>query len=102
MSRNPVRPRRPGDSEWFEGELPPAQQLRRAFLDLRASCEALECDPENEEPHDACAAKLAQVARLTGKLDLTPEIRKQARRQVMAATRWLASMPVARRHTHPD
>jgi len=64
-------------------------------VDLQASCEALKRDTENDELHDACVAKLAQVARLTGKLELAPEVRKEARGHVMDATRWLASIPVA-------
>jgi hypothetical protein len=86
--------------DWFTEESTPPDQLGRGFMDLRANCEALERDPENDEAHDACAAKLAQVARLTGELTLAPEIRKQARRRVMDATRWLASMPVAQRRAH--
>jgi len=68
-------------------------RLQRALMDMWVGLDELREDAENERLHDACLTKLARVARMTGELKLAPEIRKEARRHVMDATRWLASMP---------
>jgi len=93
VSRETVRLAGGGRGSFGEG-LTPTEQVGRAFIDLQASFEALARDPENDGLHGACDAKLAQFARLTGVLELAPEIRKEARRYVMDATRWLASMAI--------
>jgi hypothetical protein len=97
MGREPAR----GRSGQSEDDRRPLAELRRAIVDLQGSVDALRQDADNEELHTACATKLAHVAQLAGEPELAPEIRKEARHQVLEATRWLASMPVAQRRPLP-
>lgn len=81
---------------------PPAAALGQAFWDLKARIDALTADPENEDLHDACDAKLAEAAHLTDAPGLDSETRVGARHQVMGVARWLGAMPVGRRRRLVD
>ena len=94
---DPVR-RRSGEG-WDDTELTPEAGLGRAFADLQVRIDALNADPENEQLHDACEAKLAHAARLTDERRLGGETRFAARHHLVETARWLASMPVARRRS---
>ncbi len=83
----------------YEADLAPETALGRAFADLQVRIDALKADSDNEELHAACDEKLAHAARLTTELRLDGELRVAARHYVLETARWLAAMPVARRHS---
>jgi hypothetical protein len=87
---------RSADVAQSEGELSPAVELEYGFVDLRASLDALNDDPENEHLYDASLAKLAHVGRLTTELPLDGDKRAAARNRVLKAARWLAARPAER------
>jgi hypothetical protein len=85
-------------SGWYRAELAPPAELDFAIRELLARCKRLERNPENDELHNQCGAKVEHLKHLTESLDLDDEIREAARNQLAETERWLDAMPVGRRN----